>query len=70
MIKKYLLKLAYLINKHYKTIEIKHEDYIRFGDCCFVIVETTLSKEIGCIDELSIKAHSREYYLDSLKISK
>jgi|GEM_PF-2308388 len=70
MIKKYLLKLAYWINKHYKTIEIRHQDYIKFGNNYFAIVQLTHSQEIGCSDVLDIKAYSLDYYLPSLKATR
>jgi len=67
MIKRYLLKLAYKINKHYKTIEIKHEDYIKFNNNYFIIVQSSHSQEVGCSDVLDIKAYSIDYYLPSFK---
>lgn len=65
-----MLKFAYRINKYYKTIEIRHQDYIKFGNDYFAIIQSNHSQEIGCSDVLDIKAYSLDYYLPSLKVTK
>lgn len=63
MIKRYLLKLAYIINKHYKTIELHQEDQIKFKNSYFCIVQTCFNQELGCVDTLNIKAQGIDYLL-------
>lgn len=54
--KKILLKLAYLINKHYKTIEIKEGNYIKYRGLYFIIESASLIRDIFSGSELDIKA--------------
>lgn len=65
MIKKILLKIAFLINKHYKTIEIKHEDFIKYGNGYYGIVSTSLHRQIGHVDSLNIEAHNVTSWLSN-----
>ena len=58
MIKKILLKIAYLINKKYKTIEIQFADYIKFKNDYYIIVEMSVVQKTGYINILEFKAHS------------
>lgn len=70
MIKSLLLKISYWINKRYETIEIKHNDLIKYQGQYFVIVKTQLSQEVGCINSLNIEAHEVSLFLDSNKYIK
>jgi len=63
MIKKMLLRIAYIINKHYKTIEIKHEDTIKYMNNYFIITNTSLIKNISYGDSLNLEARDIFTYL-------
>ena len=67
MIKKMLLIIAYIINKHYQTIEIKHEDTIKYMNNYFKIVSTHFNRKIGYADTLATEIYS---YMDKVKIKK
>ena len=56
MIKKILLRIAYIINKHYKIIEIKHEDIIKYMNNYFIITNTSLIRDISYGDSLNLEA--------------
>lgn len=67
MIRKILLRIAYLINKRYHTIEIKYNDIIKYQDNYYTIVSTRLSQKVGCIDTLDISLYSTQEYIYKVK---
>ena len=61
--KQILLKIAYWINKHYHTIEIKNTDIIKYEKHYYSINELSVELEIGCCDVLKIEAFGIERQL-------
>ena len=70
MIKKMLLRIAYIINKHYQTIEIKHEDLIKYNNYYFKIVSTHFNRKIWYPDTLDIEAKEICDYMEKAIIKK
>ena len=56
MLKKILLRIAYIINKHYNTIEIKHKDTIKYMNNYFIITNTSLTRDISYGDSFNLEA--------------
>ena len=66
--KRILLKIAYLINNHYYTTEIKEGNYIKCKGLYFQIQSLSLTRDISCGDELEIKAIGINTYLEKVII--
>jgi len=59
--KSLLLKIAYWINKHYRTIEIESLDLIKCNNQYYSITKLNCKSEIGCCDVLEIIALGIEH---------